>query len=470
MEYGTIYIMASFYNRVNSIVLWTDMVIISASFLITSLTFNQSYNLSVFTLDILLWSFLLVGWYFTAREHNLYDASTGHNLPAAILKTGKNILYQAFFIAVFLFVAKHSEYSRRFAILYISLLFILLPLQKLIYKKVLIFFVNQRSGLRRVLIVGAGKVGLDFHKVITENSHLGYEVAGFLDDNPKEILNGNHLGAIAHIESLLKSNIDLDEIVVALPNSATAQIKHVIHAARNETVRLRIIPDYFHFFSSKYGVSMLEGLPIITLRREPLEEYHWRMVKRLFDIVFSVLVLVLVCSWLFPLIALLIKVDSSGPIFFVQQRTGRNKKPFYCLKFRSMKVNLDANTLQASKNDSRFTRIGAFLRKTNLDEFPQFINVFKGEMSVVGPRPHMLKQTEQYGQMIDKYLVRHLLKSGVTGWAQVNGFRGETRDSKEMLGRVEHDVFYLENWSMFFDLKIIFLTVWNMFKGDNKAY
>jgi putative colanic acid biosysnthesis UDP-glucose lipid carrier transferase len=462
--------MSSFYNRVNSIVLWTDMVIISVSFLITSLTFNKGYDPSVFVLDLLLWTFLLAGWYFTARQFNLYDASTGRSLPTTIVKTGKNILYQAFFIAVFLFVAKHSEYSRRFAFLYISLLCLLLPLQKLIYKKVLIFFVNQRSGLRRVLIIGAGKVGMDFYKIITNNTHLGYEVAGFLDDQPQKHLNGQHLGRIDEIEDFLRIDGDLDEIVVALPNAATEQIKHVINAARNETVRVRIIPDYFHYFSSKYGVSMLEGLPIITLRREPLEEYHWRMVKRMFDLVFSSFILVFVCSWLFPMIALCIKLESKGPVFFTQLRTGRNKKAFNCLKFRSMQVNDDADSRQASKNDSRFTKVGSFLRKTNLDEFPQFINVLKGEMSVVGPRPHMLKQTEEYGRMIDKYLVRHLLKSGVTGWAQVNGFRGETREPKEMQGRVEHDVFYLENWSMFFDLKIIFLTLWNMFKGDKKAF
>ena len=462
--------MASYYNRVNSIILWADMFIISISFLITVLTFNDDYDSSIWLLNAVLWAFLLTGWYFTARQFNLYDASTAHNLPTAILKTFKNILYQAFFISLFLFVAKHSEYSRRFAFLYISLLCVLLPLQKLIYKKILIFFVNQGSGLRRVLIVGAGKVGMDFYKVIINNSHLGYEVAGFLDDQPKTFLNGLHLGKIDQIENFLETNSDLDEIVVALPNSATSQIKHVINAAQNETLRVRIIPDYFHYFSSKYGVSMLEGLPIITLRREPLEEFHWRVVKRLFDTSFSLLILIFVCSWLFPLIALCIKLESKGPVFFIQLRTGRNNRPFYCLKFRSMKVNEEANNKQASRNDSRLTRVGRVLRKTNLDEFPQFINVLKGEMSVVGPRPHMLKHTEQYGRLIDKYLVRHLLKSGVTGWAQVNGFRGETRDSKEMQGRVEHDVFYLENWSMFFDLKIIFLTFWNMFKGDKKAF
>jgi putative colanic acid biosysnthesis UDP-glucose lipid carrier transferase len=243
------------------------MVIISISFLITSLTFNDDYKSSLLILDTFLWAFLVIGWYFTSRQFNLYDASTGRSLATDILKTGRNILYQALFIAVFLFVAKHAEYSRRFAILYISLLCFLLPLQKLIFKKVLLFFISHGSGLRRVLIVGAGKVGMDFYKVINENAHLGYEVAGFLDDQPKASLNGSHLGTISSIQEVLDGGNEIDEIVVALPNSATQQIQQVINAAKNETLRVRIIPDYFHYFSSKYGVSMLEGLPIITLRR-----------------------------------------------------------------------------------------------------------------------------------------------------------------------------------------------------------
>ncbi|MBC7744898.1 MAG: undecaprenyl-phosphate glucose phosphotransferase [Flavobacterium sp.] len=462
--------MPSFHNRVNTIVLWSDLLILSLSFLIAGVTFNNGHEPSAVIINVVLWIYLLTVWYYTTKTFNLYRASMGKNFSATIFKTFKSIVYQAIFLAVFLFIAKQGVYSRRYMALYIFLLCVLLPLQKLIYKKVLIYFVQNGTGIRRVLIVGAGKVGMDFYNIIKGNEHLGYRVVGFLDDMPKASLNGQHLGSIHQIESLLQSDKNIDEIVVALPNQATEAIGHVLHASRNETLRVSIIPDYFHLVSSNYGLSMVEGMPIITLRREPLEDYNLRLIKRLFDLIFSSLMLIFICSWLYPIIALCIKAGSKGPVFFVQLRTGRNNKVFKCLKFRSMVENKHPLYEQAVRNDSRLTKVGAFLRKTNLDEFPQFMNVFLGEMSVVGPRPHMVRHTELYGKMIDKYLVRHLLKSGITGWAQVNGYRGETRNPDEMQKRVENDVFYLENWSLVFDIKIIVLTVWNMLKGDKKAY
>jgi len=195
-----------------------------------------------------------------------------------------------------------------------------------------------------------------------------------------------------------------------------------------------------------------------------------RIVKRIFDIVFSSLVIVFILSWLFPIIYFLIKMESSGPVFFVQTRSGLNNVPFNCYKFRSMRVNKDSDTVQATKGDSRITKIGAFLRKTSLDELPQFFNVLLGNMSVVGPRPHMLSHTEQYSQLIDQFMVRHFIKPGITGWAQVTGYRGETKLVEEMLGRVEADVWYMENWSFALDLKIIFMTVFKSVYGDAKAY
>lgn len=462
--------MPSFHNRINTIILWADLVILSISFFLTVFIFkfeNSSINL---TLDLLLWAFLVTGWFFTAKNSNLYDYASCKSLIDSFFKMAKNILFQAVFISIFLFVVKQPEYSRKFAAIYLTLLSFFLPLQKIFYKKVLVYFLDKRSKKRRVLIVGAGNVGMDFRNLLNSNPHLGYQVIGFLDDVHKESLNGEYLGQIKDIEAVLHSNRDIDEVVVALPNRASESLKTVVLAAQQETVRLRIIPDYFNYYSSRFGISMFEGLPMITFRYEPLQAFHWRVIKRLFDTVFSLLVLIFICSWLFPILAVCIKLDSKGPVFFTQLRTGRNKVSFNCIKFRSMSVNRDAHSVQAMKNDLRFTRFGKFLRKSNLDEFPQFINVLKGEMSVVGPRPHMLKHTEEYGQMVDRYLVRQLLKSGITGWAQVNGHRGETRNPGEMKARVEHDVWYLENWTFIFDIKIICLTVWNTIKGEQKAY
>jgi putative colanic acid biosynthesis UDP-glucose lipid carrier transferase len=186
--------------------------------------------------------------------------------------------------------------------------------------------------------------------------------------------------------------------------------------------------------------------------------------------VFSGAVMLFILSWLIPLLALLVKLESRGPVFFVQHRTGRNNETFRCLKFRSMYVNNDANSKQATRNDRRFTKIGRILRKTNLDEMPQFFNVFMGDMSIVGPRPHMLKHTEEYSAIIQKYMIRHFLKPGITGWAQVNGYRGEITDELHLRKRIEHDIWYMENWSVYLDLRIIFLTVFNTIKGDKNAF
>ena len=193
------------------------------------------------------------------------------------------------------------------------------------------------------------------------------------------------------------------------------------------------------------------------------------MLKRAFDLVFSTVVLI--CSpVIFIPIAIAVKLSSPGPVFFKQKRTGFKGKEFNCYKFRTMRVNADSDEVQATRNDPRKTRVGEFLRKTSLDELPQFINVFLGDMSVVGPRPHMVKHTLDYSKIIDKYMLRHLIKPGITGWAQVNGYRGETRELWQMERRVEYDVWYIEHWNFWLDIKIIFLTVFNAFKGEKNAF
>jgi putative colanic acid biosysnthesis UDP-glucose lipid carrier transferase len=192
-----------------------------------------------------------------------------------------------------------------------------------------------------------------------------------------------------------------------------------------------------------------------------------KFFKRLFDIIFSLFTIIFVFSWLCPILAILIKLESKGPVFFVQLRTGKNNRNF---KFRSMRVNHEADKLQATRDDHRITKIGAVLRKTSLDELPQFFNVLIGNMSIVGPRPHMICHTEKYSQLTDKFKVRHLLKPGITGWAQISGLRGEVNNAEAMLKRVDADMWYMKNWSFLLDIKIIFLTFWITLKGDKNAY
>ena len=207
-----------------------------------------------------------------------------------------------------------------------------------------------------------------------------------------------------------------------------------------------------------------------SLRKILLEDPFNNFVKRLFDILFSLIVVCCLLSWLTPLLAIIIRVESRGPVFFKQARNGYNFKQFYCYKFRSMKINSKADSVQATRNDKRLTKVGAFLRKTSIDELPQFFNVLAGNMSVVGPRPHMIKENEKYLKSIDKFMVRHFIKPGITGLAQVNGYRGEIETNLDIVNRIKFDINYIENWSLLLDLKIITLTVFNLFRGEKKAY
>ena len=323
---------------------------------------------------------------------------------------------------------------------------------------------------KNIIIVGAGKNGMELYHVLKTDLAYGFNVLGFFDDNTilKDVL-PNYLGKIDQVEEFVKNN-DIDEIYCTIPGTNSEKISKLLNFAEKNMVRFYIIPEFYRDIKKSMILEVLESVPLLTIRTEPLQLPYNRFIKRCFDIVFSTAVLLTAFPLLYIIAGTLIKVSSKGPILFKQKRNGLYGKVFECYKFRTMLINEDADTLQAVKGDPRTTKIGSFLRRTNLDEFPQFINVFKGEMSVVGPRPHMLKHTEQYSMLIDKYMIRHLVKPGITGWAQITGYRGETRTLEQMEGRVKRDVWYLENWSFFLDLKIIVVTIIQMFKGDSNAY
>ena len=322
----------------------------------------------------------------------------------------------------------------------------------------------------KIAIVGAGTLGIDLYKYIDSNNLLGYKIAGIFDnDSSKVPVTMNYLGNVAECISYACTN-NVKEIFCALPYKESENIELLLQEADKHMVRFRLIPNFKDEIKQKFLVEMFGSVPVIKPRMEPLENKANEILKRIFDIVFSLLVIITLLSWLLPVLAILIKLDSKGPVFFKQLRSGKRNKSFYCLKLRSMYVNKDSDILQATKNDSRVTRVGKFLRNTSLDELPQFLNVLLGNMSVVGPRPHMLKQTHDYSKVINNYMVRHFLTPGITGWAQINGFRGETKENASMLNRIQADLWYLENWSIFLDLKIIFRTLWHLLKNNNNAY
>ena len=265
-------------------------------------------------------------------------------------------------------------------------------------------------------------------------------------------------------------NEKIEEIYASVGELSNKEMAKLIEFVDNNLKILKFLPDNKEIYSKKLDFSYYGVLPILSMRKIPMDEPFNKFLKRSFDIVISLLVIVGILSWLTPLLGLLIKLESKGPVFFKQRRNGLDYKEFYCYKFRSMKPNPMADLHQITKGDERVTRIGRIIRKTSMDELPQFINVLKGDMSVVGPRPHMVSHTHMYAERINKFMVRHFIKPGITGLAQVSGFRGEVDSESHIINRVKYDIFYLENWSLFLDLKIVFQTIFNAIRGEDQAY
>jgi len=416
------------------------------------LLFNLSYFVSISTFGIVLHKRMV-------RIEEIFD------------KVVKLIILQVLILGVCaLILNKIHDFSLIFVIRLFAIEFLLLITWRIFMR---IASKYCRAGNRKsVIILGAGNIASQVHTNIIKNIHNSYRLDGFFDDRSEsEFVLEKELfkGTLNDVIPYLKEH-KIDEIFCALPAGEDRKAVPILNYAENNLIRFYFIPDFKRFLSKKVNLQFIDNIPIVFIRSEPLESYTNRFFKRLFDIIASFIFLITVFPWLLIILGTAIKLSSRGPIFFMQKRTGKNGKEFTCIKFRSMNINKEANEKQASKNDSRVTTIGALLRKTNLDETPQFINVLIGDMSIVGPRPHMLKQTEEFCLLIDKYMLRHLAKPGITGLAQITGCRGETRNVQEMEQRIQRDVWYLENWTYWLDVKIIFQTVVLMIKGDEKAY
>lgn len=375
-----------------------------------------------------------------------------------------------FLFATCLIFLNIGDVLATFLLVYYLSTSILFSLWRVLVRVTLKTYRRKGYNFKKVIIVGAGKNGMELYRVMKDDLSYGFNVMGFFDDNLtlKNVL-PNYLGMTNEAEEFALAH-DVDEIYCTLPGTQDDKIVRLLNFAEKRMIRFYIIPEFYRNLKKSLVMEVLEYIPLLAVRREPLQAAYNRFLKRTFDVAFSLLILLTIFPLLYVIVGVLIKMSSPGPVLFKQKRTGLYGRDFKCYKFRTMRVNSQADSLQAGKNDPRKTRLGNFLRKTNLDEFPQFVNVLLGDMSVVGPRPHMLKHTQQYSALIDRYMVRHLVKPGVTGWAQVTGYRGETKTLEQMEGRVKRDVWYIENWSFFLDLKIIVVTVLNMFKGEKNAY
>ncbi len=324
------------------------------------------------------------------------------------------------------------------------------------------------NNFRTTVVVGLDDSSKNIIKLFKSKSNLGYKYLGFFSRKDSE--NNECLGNLNGLFKYVTEN-SVDEIYCSLTSLKKNQIKEINKFAIEKNIGLKLIPNSSELYSKNQSIEYYDdALMVLNVNKLPFEFSENFYIKRIFDIFFSLFVCVFVLSWLWPILWFFVKFESKGPLLFKQGREGIKGKEFTCYKFRSMTLNKDADKVHATKNDARVTKVGAFIRKTSMDELPQFINVLFGDMSVVGPRPHLESLSLEYQKDVDDYLKRHIVKPGITGLAQVSGYRGEIKKAADIKNRVRLDIFYIENWSFFLDIKIIIKTVLNLFKGEEKAY
>jgi putative colanic acid biosynthesis UDP-glucose lipid carrier transferase len=321
-----------------------------------------------------------------------------------------------------------------------------------------------------VAIWGFNKTSIELASQLEINSCF-IKFIGIINENSSETYETKEdfkLGLSNSIHSASLNNID-EFYIIAKPEFIT-DLSYFFELGDQYCMRLKFVPDFSTISKVDFTTSRFDNFQVIKPRHEPLQNAYNRLIKRVFDLVMSILIIVFVLSWLYPILAFIIKKQSNGPVLFKQVRTGKKNEPFTCYKFRSMQANVADESKQAQKEDARITSIGKFIRRTSLDEMPQFFNVFCGDMSIVGPRPHMIQHTIDYKDQINDFMVRHFVKPGITGLAQVTGLRGETKNVRDMQRRVRADIDYVQNWSLIKDIKICFLTIIVTLKGDEKAF
>ena len=445
-----------------------DLILINFSFLLSYFyKFDSLIEDDRYLFLLLIFNFI---WMFTAFMLDLYAIKRLRRVDRILFNLIRACIINVFALAAILFsLNDDSPFSREHLYYTYIGVFILVLLWRYISIKLIFLYRRYGYNYDRVLIVGGGDVAKGLHDYFFSDDILGIKLLGIFSDKKPIFKTDISIDSIDRIKDFSIEN-EIDEIYYTLPLTNTDDIQDLVDFADQHLIRFKVIPDFRGFPLRRVNIDFFDNVPVLSFRKEPLKDSISRFLKRLFDVVFSLIVSVFILSWMYPIIGVLIKLSSKGPILFKQKRSGLDNKEFWCYKFRSMSQNVDADNKQATKGDVRITTIGRFLRKSSLDEFPQFINVLKGDMSIVGPRPHMLKHTEQYSELIKKYMVRQLVKPGITGAAQIRGYRGETREIKEMEGRVKWDVWYIENWTFFLDINIIFRTVLNFIKGDEKAY
>ena len=398
----------------------------------------------------------VLSWSIIAYSLRLYSTKALSTVESIYRCTGKVIMVHIILITILLMSANGIFISINPLSLFVcyGVILVLFIASRFFITYIVEFIIKKSNLKRKIAIVGFNERARELADYFRRSKNV-YSFEGYFSDEKNY---EHHLvrNILAPVEECIDYAMEkgINEIYSTLLPGENKIVEEMLKKAENNCVRVKFVTD--EPAGPEYDSWYMGGFHIIHHRKEPLEEIKNKIKKRIFDIIFSLLVIIFILSWLIPLIGILIKLDSKGPVFFIQKRSGRDNRVFGCIKFRSMKVSIEQDTRHTEKEDRRITKVGAFLRKNSLDELPQFLNVFKGDMSLSGPRPHMLAHTEKYSKVINAFMVRQLLKPGITGWAQVNGLRGEIEALGLMEKRVEYDIWYMENWSLMLDIKIVF--------------
>ena len=449
-----------------------DIITILIAYLIAK-KFNYNIDLQYFSYPFFFLSTVL--WFIISIFSKIYFEKRSNKFAEEMVQMiYHSILFIVSLSSVLFFLNLNHKFPSKFVLVFANILTFLAILSKYAIRKKIHAYLNKGIFYDHVLLVGSTKAAEEFIDAVKKYYYYGYKCIGYIDDQDQLKKECTYLGNLNDLHTILRTT-EIDEVFIALPTGENEKIQNCIAICDGLNIKVRILPNLSEFTSSSIYINNIGLLPVVNVGDLPLDKRENRLLKRSFDIVFSLLFFILLGSFIFPLLAIIIKLSSKGPIFFKQERWGLNNKRITCYKFRSMykessDIDEEGNFQQAFKDDPRITLIGKILRKTNMDELPQFWNVLMGNMSVVGPRPHPTQLNIQSMELVDNYMLRHMVIPGITGLAQVNGCRGETRTTEDMQKRVNFDLYYIQRWNFWLDLQIIIQTVINIFRGDQNAY
>ena len=456
------------YLQISLVVL--DLLVLNILYFLSKIFLNENASSIYSSTYVQYWIVSNAIWLLLSFFLRTYTEKVILNFEYFTKRTIQVYLLWIISILFYLFFSNEFRISHTFVIFNIITFGCGLLVNRFLYLGIKNYFKNSHYLIKKVIILGYNDTAKKLAKYFEEDA-INTRLIGFIEDN-KNIHELSHYPVLSNISDTLEvaKELGAQEIFSTITPEQNKDIYSLMYQAEKECIRFKIVPNLSVFITREVHIDYFGDLPILSLRSEPLDDVGNRIKKRALDIIISFFVITLILTWLIPLLGLLIFLESRGPIFFKQLRTGKDKKPFYCIKFRSMKLNKDADEKQATQNDMRITKIGRFIRKTSLDEIPQFFNVFIGEMSLIGPRPHMLKHTSDYSEVVDDYMVRQFIKPGITGWAQIHGYRGEITNPEQIQMRVDKDLWYLENWTLWLDIQILFMTIYYVLKGDKNAF